>query len=116
MRPEIASIENSAPSCSLSPFPSSLALPIDEALPTAKAFTNKGAADNDYDVMTRSLWVPLLAGLIITLLQLAMAIGLLAPEGSFSERYPTLVQAVFWQIRSDVFHELCHPLVLQRVN
>jgi hypothetical protein len=42
--------------------------------------------------MTRSPWVPLLAGLILTLLQLAMTIGLLAPEGSFSERYATLVQ------------------------
>jgi hypothetical protein len=44
--------------------------------------------------MTRSPWLlrPLLAGLIITLLQLAMAIGLLAPEGSFAERYATLVQ------------------------
>src|SRR6185312_8833145 len=47
-----------------------------------------------YDVMTRSLRLltPLLAGLVITLLQLAMAMGLLAPEGSFSERYATLVQ------------------------
>ncbi|MGB9474614.1 MAG: hypothetical protein WCE87_06030 [Candidatus Udaeobacter sp.] len=44
--------------------------------------------------MTRSLWLlrPLLAGLIITLLQLAMATGLLAPEGSFSARYATLIQ------------------------
>ncbi|HZR06059.1 MAG TPA: hypothetical protein VFA61_09540 [Candidatus Udaeobacter sp.] len=42
--------------------------------------------------MTRSVWVPLLAGLSVTLLQLAMAMGLLAPEGSFLERYATLVQ------------------------
>ncbi|HYK24448.1 MAG TPA: hypothetical protein VEU75_07265 [Candidatus Acidoferrum sp.] len=44
--------------------------------------------------MTRWLWLlwPLLAGLLITLLQLAMAMGLLAPEGSFSDRYATLVQ------------------------
>jgi len=44
--------------------------------------------------MTRSVWLlrPLLAGLIITVLQLAMAMGLLAPEGSFSQRYATLVQ------------------------
>jgi hypothetical protein len=44
--------------------------------------------------MTRSLWLlkPLLAGLMVTLLQLAMVMGLLAPEGSFSERYATLVQ------------------------
>jgi hypothetical protein len=60
----------------------------------SQAFTDKWAARSEYDVMTRSFWLlrPLLAGLIITLLQLAMAIGLLAPEGSFSERYATLVQ------------------------
>jgi len=94
MRPEIASIENSARSCGLCAIPVSLALPIDGTLPTENAFTNKAAARSDYDVMTRSLWLlsPLLAGLVITLLQLAMAMGLLAPEGSFSERYATLVQ------------------------
>ena len=44
--------------------------------------------------MTRSwsLLRPLLAGLILTLLQLAMAVGLLAPEGSASNRYSTLLQ------------------------
>jgi len=94
MRPEITSIENSACSCNLSAFPASLALPIGGTLPTENAFTNKGAARSDYDVMTRSVWLlrPLLAGLIITVLQLATAIGLLAPEGSLSERYATLVQ------------------------
>ncbi len=99
MRPEIVSAGNSA-------FHVSFSLPGDGTIPTPKAgppydgtsaakwrtFTNKEAAGIDYDVMTRSLWVPLLAGLIITLLQLAMAIGLLAPEGSFSERYATLAQ------------------------
>jgi hypothetical protein len=105
MRPEIASIQNPARSCSLSMLPVSMALPTGGALPAAKArhrtspfewrtFTNKGAARSDYDVMTRSpqLLKPLLAGLIITLLQLAMAIGLLAPEGPVSERYTALVQ------------------------
>jgi hypothetical protein len=94
MRPEIASIENSPRSCGLCAIPVSPALPIDGILPTENAFTNKAAARSDYDVMTRSLWLlrPLLAGLVITLLQLAMAMGLLAPEGSFSERYATLVQ------------------------
>ena len=94
MRPEITSIENSARSCSLSAFPVSLALPVDGTLPAENAFTNKEAARSDYCVMTRSVWLlkPLLAGLIITVLQLAMAMGLLAPEGSFSERYATLVQ------------------------
>src|SRR5215470_13647181 len=44
--------------------------------------------------MTRSrllLW-PLAAGLLLTAVQLAMVVGLLAPEGSFSERYSTLIQ------------------------
>jgi hypothetical protein len=105
MRPKIASPGTPAHSCGLVAFPVSLAIATDGALPAPKArrrtspskwrtFTNKGAARGDYDVMTRSLWLlrPLLAGLIITLLQLAMAMGLLAPEGSFSERYATLVQ------------------------
>jgi hypothetical protein len=90
-----------AHSCSLIAFPVPLALPSDGALLTTKAFTNKGAARSDYDVMTRSPWLPrpFLAGLIITLLQLAMAMGLLAPEGPFSERYATLVQHdSFWFI------------------
>src|SRR6266498_1277701 len=100
MRPEIA-----PGTPSRAAFPASLALPTDLTLATEKAchrtspsrwrtFTNKEVARSDYDVMARSLWLlkPLLAGLIITLLQLAMAMGLLAPEGSFSERYATLVQ------------------------
>src|SRR5205823_661097 len=105
MRPEIASIQNPARSFSFSMLPVSMALPAGGALPAGKArhrtgssqwqtFTDKLAARSDYDVMTRSprLLKPLLAGLIITLLQLAMAIGLLAPERRFSERYAALVQ------------------------
>src|SRR6184192_4656673 len=105
MRPEIASIQNPARSFSFSVLPVSMVLPAGGALPVGKArhrtspshwetFTNKLAAGSDYDVMTRSprLLKPLLAGLIITLLQLAMAIGLLAPERPFSERYAALVQ------------------------
>jgi len=59
-----------------------------------QTFTNKETARSEYDVMTRLPWSlkPLLAGLIITLLQLAIAIGLLAPEGTVSERYAALVQ------------------------
>jgi hypothetical protein len=59
-----------------------------------QTFTNKEAACSEYDVMTRSSWSlkPLLAGLIITLLQLAIAMGLVAPEGTVSERYRALVQ------------------------
>jgi hypothetical protein len=47
-----------------------------------------------HDVMTRSrsFYRPLAAGLVLTLVQLAIAIGLLAPEGPFSDRYSTLIQ------------------------
>ena len=94
MRPEIASPGTPAHPCWLVAVPVYLAIAADGALPAPKAFTNKGATRGDYNVMTRWLWLlwPLLAGLIITLLQLAMAMGLLAPEGSFSDRYATLVQ------------------------
>ena len=94
MRPEIASLETPAHSCGVVALPAPLAIAADGILPGPKPFTNKGDARGDYDVMTRSLWLlrPWLAGLIITLLQLAMALGLLAPEGSFSDRYGTLVQ------------------------
>jgi hypothetical protein len=105
MRPEIASLGIPAHRCRLVAVPVYMAIAADGALPAPKArrrtsaskwrtFTNKGAMRIDYNVMTRWLWLlrPLLAGLIITLLQLAMALGLLAPEGSFSDRYATLVQ------------------------
>lgn len=98
MRPEIASPGTPAHPCGLVAVPVYLAIADDGVLPAPKArcrtFTNKGATRGDYNVMTRWLWLlwPLLAGLLITLLQLAMAMGLLAPEGSFSDRYATLVQ------------------------
>ena len=75
MRLQIALAEKSTSSCNLESFPMSSALP-------------------PYAVMTRS-WAPLkplLAGLLVTLAQLAMAVSLLAPEGSLSYRYATLVQ------------------------
>jgi hypothetical protein len=94
MRPEIGSPGTPAHACGLVAAPVCLTVSADGALPAPKAFTNKGTTRGDYNVMTRWLWLlwPLLAGLIITLLQLAMAMGLLAPEGSFSDRYATLVQ------------------------
>jgi len=75
MRFEIALAERSTSSCNLQGFP------ISSALPTC-------------DVMTRSLsaFKPLLAALLVTLMQIAMAVGLLAPEGPLSYRYSTLVQ------------------------
>jgi hypothetical protein len=95
MPPEIASADDSARTCGLTVFPFTLALPAGETgVPAPKAFTNSAAACNDYGVMIRSPWwlKPLLAGLIVTLLQLAMAMGLLAPEGPVSDRYSALVQ------------------------
>src|SRR5439155_9038440 len=75
MRFEIALAERSTSSCNLQSFP------ISSALPTS-------------DLMTRSssAFKPLLAALLVTLMQIAMAVGLLAPEGPLSYRYSTLVQ------------------------
>ena len=81
MRFEIVSAE-SFNSCNLESFLVSSAFP----------------ADN---VMTRSwsLLRPLAAGLLLTAVQLAMAVGLLAPEGTLSDRYSTLIQHdSFWFI------------------
>src|ERR1041384_7118844 len=52
------------------------------------------SAFSAHDVMTRlrSLLWPLAAGLLLTAVQLALAVGLLAPEGALSDRYSTLVQ------------------------
>jgi hypothetical protein len=62
-------------SCNLEDFPVSSAFPA-------------------HDVMThsRSLLRPLATGLLLTVAQLAMTVGLLAPEGSLSDRYSTLIQ------------------------
>jgi hypothetical protein len=75
MRVEIALAERSTSSCNLKSFP------ISSALPTC-------------DVMTRSspAFKPLLAASLVTLTQIAMAVGLLAPYGPLSYRYSTLIQ------------------------
>jgi len=51
-----------------------------------RTFASKGFASCDNDAMTRlpRLLKPLVAGLIVTVLQLAMAVGLLAPEEPIS--------------------------------
>ena len=48
----------------------------------------------DYQVMIRLVrfLAPLLAGCVVTVLQVAMAVALLAPEKPFTERYSALVQ------------------------
>src|SRR5881275_1566737 len=75
MRFEIAFAERSTRSCNLQSFP------ISSALPTC-------------DVMTRlsPAFKPLLAALLVTLMQIAMAVGLLAPDGPLSYRYSSLIQ------------------------
>src|SRR5436305_5922010 len=75
MRFEIALAEGSTSSCNLQSFP------ISSALPTGAVMTRSSSA-----------FKPLLAALLVTLMQIAMAVGLLAPEGPFSYRYATLVQ------------------------
>src|SRR2546426_4157125 len=74
MRSEIASAESFS-SCNLESFLVSSAFP-------------------GYDVMTRSRSIlkPLAAGLLLTAVQLALALGLLAPEGPLSDRYESLIQ------------------------
>src|SRR6202790_117925 len=66
---------DSASSCNPSDFGISSAVPI-------------------HDAMTRlpSPLKSLLAGLVLTLAQIVVAVWLLAPEGSFSDRYTTLIQ------------------------
>src|SRR5438132_7425982 len=86
MPSETAVAEPHANSCNLGGFP------ISSTFPTRA--TRPDVATYQYDVMTRAwpLLKPLLAGLVLTLLQLAMAVSLLAPEGPLSYRYSTLIQ------------------------
>jgi hypothetical protein len=75
MPSEIAFVQRPTSSCNLE------SLPVSSVLPS-------------HELMSRSWsWVrPLLAGLILTALQLTVAVGLLAPEGPVSYRYSTLIQ------------------------
>jgi hypothetical protein len=94
MRSEIAFAERPINSCNLESLPISSMLPSRTARPARKAFASGQVAPYHYDVMTRSqsMLRPLLAGFVLSVLQLAIAVGLLAPEGSLSYRYSTLIQ------------------------
>src|SRR5205809_2066697 len=86
MRSEIVLAKNPTSSCNLESFPISSAFPTRAARPAVAPYY--------HDVMDRS-WLPLkplLAGLVLTLMQLVMAVCLLAPEGPASYRYSTLIQ------------------------
>ena len=90
MRSEIVFDESLKSSWSLDGFAVSLAL----RGQGPKGFASKALGACDYDGMMRlpRLLMPLLAGLTVTLLQVAMAVGLLAPEAPISDRYSALVQ------------------------
>ncbi len=94
MRSEIVFDESLKSSWSLDGFAVSLALRGGTACQGPKGFASKALGACDYDGMTRlpRLLKPLLVGLTVTLLQLAMAVGLLAPEAPISDRYSALVQ------------------------
>src|SRR5439155_23671808 len=94
MRSEIVFDQSLKGSCSLDGFAGSLALPGGTTCQGPKGFASKQLALCDYDRMPRlpRLLKPLLARLTVPLLQLAMAVGLLAPEAPISDRYSALVQ------------------------
>ena len=94
MRSEIVFDESLKSSCSLDGVAVSLALRGGTACQRPKGFASKALGACDYDGMMRlpRLLMPLLAGLTVTLLQVAMAVGLLAPEAPISDRYYALVQ------------------------
>jgi hypothetical protein len=94
MRSEIVFDESLKSSCSLDGVAVSLALRGGTACQGPKGFASKALGACDYDGMMRlpRLLMPLLAGLTVTLLQVAMAVGLLAPEAPISDRYSALVQ------------------------
>src|SRR5438445_1670949 len=75
MQSETAPAERPTSSCNRKSFSISSAVPLSD--------TMKGA---------QSRIKPLLAGLLLTLAQIAVAVCLLAPEGPLSYRYSTLVQ------------------------
>src|ERR1700747_1823599 len=74
MRSEIASAESFS-SCNLQSF---------------LVFSDSSA--DDVMTLSRSFFWPLAAGLLLTALQLGLAVGLLAPEAALSDRYSALVQ------------------------
>src|SRR6266550_2809269 len=90
-------------SCKLRSFASSSVLRLSRLAPKPRhrtrpsdwpTFASKELVCCDYDVMSRlpRFLKPLTAGLTVTLLQLAMTLGLLAPEEPISHRYSTLAQ------------------------
>ena len=73
--PRLPSLQSPTSSCNLKGLPISSALPSHELM-----------------IRSWSLVRPLFAGLALTVLQLGISVGLLAPEGPASYRYSTLIQ------------------------
>jgi hypothetical protein len=91
---ELVVVANSKIFCAADRSADSLRFFAKRTCSNSKRFASKYLARCDYDIMIRRApsFAPLLAGLAVTLLQIAMAIAMLAPEGPFSARYSALVQ------------------------
>src|SRR5262245_12452791 len=99
MRPDIAFSENFTSSSCPADF-LTVELPIGTAEQARErrrgntTFASTLGRFCDYQLMTRLAWflTPFLAGCAVTLLQVVMAVALLAPEKPVTERYSALVQ------------------------
>src|SRR5215475_3396305 len=96
MRPEIGSSQKCASASPPAGFlPVELPTGVDEHARKRwrgdETFASRLGRFYDYQLMTRFL-TPLLAGCIVTILQIVMAVALLAPEKPIAERYSALVQ------------------------
>jgi len=99
MRPDIGFLQNDASASCPADFlsmelPTELAERARNPWRFGETFASRLGRFCDYEMMTRlsrSL-TPLLAGCIVTILQIVMAVALLAPEEPIAERYSALVQ------------------------
>jgi hypothetical protein len=115
MRFQVAAPQSSKNFCTADRCAGLLCSFIEGTRSTSKAFASKWLACCDYNVMVRRArsFTPLLAGLAVTLLQIAMAITMLAPEGSLSARYSALVQHDsywFMNIVDRGYHTIVPPI------
>ena len=99
MRPEIGSSQKFASASPPAGFlPVELRTGVSEQARKARSgdetFASRLGCFCDYELMTRlsRFLTPLLAGCIVTILQIVMAVALLAPEEPIAERYSALVQ------------------------
>ena len=107
MRPNLAFSKNLTGSSCLADS-LTIELPIGIAEPSRRrwrgdaTFASSLSGFCDYELMTRlsRFLMPLVAGFIVTILQIVMTVALLAPEKPIAERYSTLVQHdSYWFMR-----------------